>query len=389
MTKQLQERKINSIIVISDWKIQYLSATIKSRKGACIMFQKTPVCRLMISCPSDVKTEIEIINKVVDNINDSIGMSMDIFVKTLHWSRNVMPEAGDFPQSIINKQILDKSDAIIAIFGNKIGSPTQHYESGTVEEIEEMIKKGKQVFVFFSDKPIRRSERNEKEEKKVETFKRKYRNRGVYVEYGSDEEFSEIITRNLTRYLTAELANEANRIDEYTRFDNSIMSKEEVDLLYDYTQFCEIKSVTSYSDPNIVKIATHKDCFDMEINLCNVEKTEKQEFAMALLEYAPCDNWSGFFDAGYFLEFDAVSGGNIKAFQLEIKDDIRNKIIDKTMTVSEKGEHFQIWLPSTSRDLSSWRKISQVCFTVFFSVAYVSGEKGILTIENLKMTPKK
>jgi hypothetical protein len=127
----------------------------------------------------------------------------------------------------------------------------------------------------------------------------------------------------------------------------------------------------------------------MEINLCNVEKTEKQEFAMALLEYAPCDNWSGFFDAGYFLEFDAVSGGNIKAFQLEIKDDIRNKIIDKTMTVSEKGEHFQIWLPSTTRDLTSWRKISQVCFTVFFNAAYVSGGKGILTIENLKMIPKK
>ena len=121
-----------------------------------------------------------------------------------------------------------------------------------------MIKKGKQVFVFFSDKPIRRSERNEKEEKKVEAFKRKYRNRGVYVEYGSDEEFSEIITRNLTRYLTAELAKEANRIDEHTRFDNSIMSKEEVDLLYDYTQFCEIKSVTSYSDPKIVKIATQR-----------------------------------------------------------------------------------------------------------------------------------
>lgn len=103
----------------------------------------------------------------------------------------------------------------------------------------------------------------------------------------------------------------------------------------------------------------------------------------------PGANWSGFFDAGYFLEFDAASRGNIKAFQLEIKDDIRNKVIDKTMTVSEKGEHFQIWLPSTTRDLTSWRKISQVCFTVFFNAAYVSGEKGILTIENLKMRPKK
>ena len=60
------------------------------------MFKKMPVCRLMISCPSDVKTEIEIINRVVDNINDSIGFSMNIFVKTLYWSKNVMPEAGDY-----------------------------------------------------------------------------------------------------------------------------------------------------------------------------------------------------------------------------------------------------------------------------------------------------
>ena len=74
---------------------------------------------------------------------------MNIFVKTLYWSKNVMPEAGDYPQSIINKQILDKSDAIIAIFGNKIGSPTQHYESGTIEEIELMIQKRKTNGIIY------------------------------------------------------------------------------------------------------------------------------------------------------------------------------------------------------------------------------------------------
>ena len=85
----------------------------------------------------------------MENINDSIGISMDIFVKTLHWSKNVMPQAGDYPQSLINKQILDKSDAIIAIFGNKIGSPTQHFESGTIEEIEQMIKKENRSLCIF------------------------------------------------------------------------------------------------------------------------------------------------------------------------------------------------------------------------------------------------
>ena len=310
------------------------------------MFKKMPVCRLMISCPSDVKTEIEIINRVVDNINDSIGFSMNIFVKTLYWSKNVMPEAGDYPQSIINKQILDKSDAIIAIFGNKIGSPTQHYESGTIEEIELMIQKRKQVFVYFSDKPVRKSEIDMEAEAKIQAFKEKYRDRGIYVVYGSDEEFNYYVSMHLTRYLTTELANEVNQVSENTRFDDSILQGKEVDLIHDYTKFYDIKKVTSYADSSIMKIRTYGNSFDV------------------------------------------VSSGDIVAFQLEIKDDILNKIIDRTLQVSGAVEHFKIWLPSTTRDLSAWRKISQVCFIVFFNNIYIDGKKGILTIRNLKMVQK-
>ena len=238
------------------------------------MFKKMPVCRLMISCPSDVKTEIEIINRVVDNINDSIGFSMNIFVKTLYWSKNVMPEAGDYPQSIINKQILDKSDAIIAIFGNKIGSPTQHYESGTIEEIELMIQKRKQVFVYFSDKPVRKSEIDMEAEAKIQAFKEKYRDRGIYVVYGSDEEFNYYVSMHLTRYLTTELANEVNQVSENTRFDDSISQRKEVDLIYDYTKFYDIKQVSSYTDSNIMKIRTHKDSFEMDIDIINVNNLQ-------------------------------------------------------------------------------------------------------------------
>ena len=352
------------------------------------MFKKMPVCRLMISCPSDVKTEIEIINRVVDNINDSIGFSMNIFVKTLYWSKNVMPEAGEYPQSIINKQILDKSDAIIAIFGNRIGSPTQHYESGTIEEIELMIQKGKQVFVYFSDKPVRKSEIDMEAETKIQAFKEKYKDRGIYVVYASDEVFNDYVSMHLTRYLTTELANEVNRVNEHTRFDDSISQRKEVDLIYDYTKFYDIKQVSSYTDSNIMKIRTHKDSFEMDIDIINVNKIENKEFAMALFEYAPCDNWSAFFEAGYFFEFDAASSGDIRAFQLEIKDDIRNKVIDRTLQVSCEEEHFRIWIPSTTRDSTAWKKISQVCFVVFFNSTYIDGEKGLLTIRNLKMVPR-
>lgn len=353
------------------------------------MFKMMPVCRLMISCPSDVKTEVEIIQKVVDNINNSIGMSMDIFVKTLHWSKNVIPKAGDHPQSIINKQLVDKADAVIAIFGNKIGAPTQKYDSGTIEEIEEMIKQRKQVFVYFSEKPVKLSEINTDAVAQIKKFKETYKNRGIYVEYESDEEFSEIVSRNLTSYLTEQIANEANRINENTRFDSSIMDNAEVDLINDYTRFSEIKPVISFADPRLVKLKAHKDSFEVNIDLSGVEKTGNQEFAMALFEYTPCDNWSGFYDAQYFLECDIACSGGIRAVQLEVKDDIRNKIIDKMIEAGEDVEHCRIWLPSTTRDRAAWRKIGQICFTVFLNDLYMTGEKGAFTVRNMKMIPYK
>lgn len=265
------------------------------------MFRQMQVCKLMISCPSDVRMEIEIINRVVENINDSLGISMDLFVKTLHWSKNLTPKTGDSAQSSINKQILDKADAIIAIFGNKIGTATQKYDSGTIEEIEEMIQKKKQVFVYFSDKPMRKSEINMNEEQKIRKFKNEYKNKGIYVEYCSDEEFYESVTRNLTRYLMEEANCEVNSIGGKTRFDDFISEQEEIDLIYDYNRFSKIKSVVSNANVKCMTLSTYKNCFDVNIDITNAKVTDTQEFAMAMLEYVPCDNWSVFCKADYCL----------------------------------------------------------------------------------------
>ena len=72
--------------------------------------------------------------------------------------------------------------------------------------------------------------------------------------YGSDEEFNYYVSMHLTRYLTTELANEVNQVSENTRFDDSISQRKEVDLIYDYTKFYDIKQVSSYTDSNIMKI---------------------------------------------------------------------------------------------------------------------------------------
>lgn len=94
------------------------------------------------------------------------------------------------------------------------------------------------------------------------------------------------------------------------------MQKREFDLIMDCTKFYDIKSVVSYADASVLKISVFKECFEMKVDISNLDETEKQEFAMAFFEYVPCDNWSGFFEAGYSLEFDVTGGGDIAVFSI-------------------------------------------------------------------------
>lgn len=90
-------------------------------------------------------------------------------------------------------------------------------------------------------------------------------------------------------------------------------------MLKDYTPFSKVKPIISCGDEKVARIATFADCFDMDVDISNVTKRDMGEFAMALMKYIPCDNWTGFFDAGYAIEFDASATGAIKKVQLEIK----------------------------------------------------------------------
>mgnify|MGYP001266094318 FL=1 len=82
----------------------------------------------------------------------------------------------------------------------KFGSPTDEYGSGTEEEIEIMLQSGKQVFMYFSDKPIPPSQMNDEGYKKIQAFREKYKDRGIYFTYSSDEEFKKLFFAHLSMY---------------------------------------------------------------------------------------------------------------------------------------------------------------------------------------------
>ncbi|MDY7046756.1 hypothetical protein RVS70_21675, partial [Virgibacillus sp. M23] len=53
---------------------------------------------LLISCPSDVKEELKIINETVDDFNRMFGHANNAIINTKHWSKDSYPQSGGRPQ---------------------------------------------------------------------------------------------------------------------------------------------------------------------------------------------------------------------------------------------------------------------------------------------------
>ena len=63
-----------------------------------------------------------------------------------------------------------------------------------------MLEFGKQVFMYFSDKPISPSQMNDEGYKRIQAFKEKYKDRGVYFTYSTNEEFKKLFFAHLSMH---------------------------------------------------------------------------------------------------------------------------------------------------------------------------------------------
>lgn len=168
------------------------------------MAQSVTLYNLLISCPGDVKDEVALVESAVDEFNELYADPLEITIKTRYWGKSSYAQSGGKPQVLLNAQFVNKCDAAVAIFWTRFGSPTDEYSSGTEEEIEIMLQSGKQVFMYFSDKPIPPSKMNGDGYKKVQDFRDKYKDRGIYFTYSSDEEFRKMFFAHLSMYFLSD-----------------------------------------------------------------------------------------------------------------------------------------------------------------------------------------
>lgn len=157
---------------------------------------------VLIASPGDVKVERDVVDEVIRDWNSS-HKATGIFLQSLRWELDAIPELGDRAQGVINKQLADNADFLIALFSTRLGTPTGVAASGTAEEIERLRSMGKHVMVYFSNAPVPR-EHDPEQLKLLNEYKRGLMQQGLCSDFADEND----LRRKLSRALASKMSTE-------------------------------------------------------------------------------------------------------------------------------------------------------------------------------------
>ena len=146
------------------------------------------VLKVMIASPGDVAAERTIITEELYRWNNANSVSRELILQPVRWETHSSPQMGAHPQTILNEHLLLDADIVVGIFGTRIGTATDDYVSGSVEEIKKHVAAGKLAMLYFSHVPIDPNSIDQKQWAALQGFKEECKTGGLYAEYGSHEQ---------------------------------------------------------------------------------------------------------------------------------------------------------------------------------------------------------
>lgn len=157
------------------------------------------VLKVMIASPSDVRAERQAAQTIIFDWNAIHSQSRAQVLLPVASETHTAPALGARAQEIINHQIVSGSDMLVAIFWTRLGTPTSQAATGTVEEIEQHVRAGKPVMLYFSNQPVRPDSIDGDQYKAMLEFKQAAFQRGLVEEYDSLDQFRDKFARQLTQ----------------------------------------------------------------------------------------------------------------------------------------------------------------------------------------------
>jgi hypothetical protein len=156
--------------------------------------------RLLLSAPGDVSDEdIATVMATIARWNAVYGPQFGAVVVPTHWKLHSAAEHGIRPQESLNVQLVEKADIVIAIFWQRLGSPTGEAASGTLEEIEEATAAGAYVAILRCARDLPRRGVDPDQLKKLDEFYEQVATRSLMLDFADSAE----LTRHVDAILNA------------------------------------------------------------------------------------------------------------------------------------------------------------------------------------------
>jgi SAM-dependent methyltransferase len=152
--------------------------------------------KVFISSPSDVQEAREAAEEVIQEWNKLNSDKSGILFESLRWEVDASPNLQQSAQENINENLLAEADALIAIFWKRLGTPTENFPSGSVEEIMTAPESAK-IWVYFCDREFSLGEAEQATA--VIEFKKKLSS-GLYGSYEKVDEFRTKLLKDLTTF---------------------------------------------------------------------------------------------------------------------------------------------------------------------------------------------
>jgi len=154
---------------------------------------------VLIASPSDTTEQRLAIREAVIDWNSSNSRYLGVVLLPVMWESHSIPELSGRPQAILNDQIVDAADILIATFWTRIGGSTGEAISGTVEEISRFRADGRPTHIYFCDMPTTPLDTDTTQIEALKKYRDELKSQGLFSSYRSIPDLRFRVRDDLTK----------------------------------------------------------------------------------------------------------------------------------------------------------------------------------------------
>lgn len=157
------------------------------------------VLTVLVASPGDVSGLRDVVEHEIHrwNSNDRARRAALVMLP-IRWETDAVPLMGGDGQQVINGQLVDEADIVIAVFHTRLGTATPRSLSGTDEEIERARTRGIPVHVYVDNSPVPRNH-DAGQLQALRAYEERLESGGLVGHFVSEQELVDQVRRALDR----------------------------------------------------------------------------------------------------------------------------------------------------------------------------------------------